>query len=74
MNVDKLPKGRNQPFYHVLVFDNTVRYVAEENITPIKPAEEDLVDLMKIAGKYFRRYDRHSGRFVSNLKWEFPDD
>jgi F-box protein 21 len=74
MKVDELNKGRNQPFYHVLVNDGTVRYVAEENVVPIKPSDDELIDLMKLAGRYFRKYDRVRGSFVSNVKTEFPDD
>uniref|UniRef100_A0A1I8H868 YccV-like domain-containing protein n=1 Tax=Macrostomum lignano TaxID=282301 RepID=A0A1I8H868_9PLAT len=32
MGVDRLPRGRDQPFYRVLVEDGSERYVAEENI------------------------------------------
>lgn len=72
MNVDTLPRGRNQPFYHVLVDDGSVRYVAEENIEPIKPTS--IAKLAPMAGKYFKRFDPGIGQFVSNVKTEFPDD
>ncbi|BFZ56327.1 hypothetical protein PYCC9005_003372 [Savitreella phatthalungensis] len=35
MRVDSLPYGRYQPFYHVLVADESVRYVAQENVLPL---------------------------------------
>ncbi|KAA8909794.1 Hemimethylated DNA-binding protein YccV like-domain-containing protein [Sphaerosporella brunnea] len=72
MNVETLPRGRNQPFYHVLVEDGTVRYVAEENIQPIRP--KNVSALIGLAGKYFKRFDAAEGRFVSNVEAEFPDD
>lgn len=56
------------------VSDGSHRYVAEENIVPFKPREEDLRDLMKLAGRYFKRFDKERGVFVSNVKWEYPDD
>jgi F-box protein 21 len=52
--------------------DKSVRYVAEENIQEVheKPAEE----ILNIAGRYFKRWDSQVGRFVSNIKDEYPDD
>ncbi|TFK30907.1 hypothetical protein FA15DRAFT_662973 [Coprinopsis marcescibilis] len=37
MNVDQLPRGRHQPFYHIYTdsYSNASTYVAEENIIPI---------------------------------------
>lgn len=29
---------------------------------------------MDVAGKFFRRFDRHKCTFVSNIKEYFPDD
>jgi F-box protein 21 len=54
------------------VDDSTVRYVAEENITPFKP--KNAGGLILLAGKYFKRFDKETGMFVSNMKTEFPDD
>ncbi|KAJ7110041.1 YccV-like-domain-containing protein [Mycena epipterygia] len=34
MNVGSLPRGANQPFYHVLSIDGSQRYVADDNIVP----------------------------------------
>jgi len=70
--VETLPRGRKQPFYHVLVEDGTVRYVAEENIRPVKP--KNVRSLIGLAGKYFKRFDPEEGKFVSNMHVEFPDD
>ena len=52
--------------------DKSIRYVAEENISALqeKPGEE----LMSVAGRYFKRWDEEEGRFVSNMRDEYPDD
>lgn len=55
------------------VNDGTVRYVAEENIA-ITQLEEVGQDLMDLAGRYFKRWDRSSGTFLSNIRDEYPDD
>jgi F-box protein 21 len=46
--------------------------VAEENIEIIKP--DIPISLMSLAGRYFKRWDRESHRFISNIKDEYPDD
>ena len=55
------------------VEDKSVRYVAQENIGVIEP---DVVspNLMAIAGQYFKRWDRTTKRFISNVRDEYPDD
>lgn len=52
--------------------DKTARYVAEENIelTSNFPSQP----MMKLAGRYFKRWDSKIGRFVSNIRDEYPDD
>ncbi|MCJ1378071.1 hypothetical protein MMC17_001167 [Xylographa soralifera] len=72
MRVHELPQGGHQSFYHVLGEDNSVRYVAEENIEIITP--EIPHNLMPLAGKHFKRWDKQARRFVSNVKDEYPDD
>jgi F-box protein 21 len=75
MGIDRLQAGRHQSFYHVLVEDRSVRYVAEENISLVLPDVEELPSsLMSIAGKHFKRWDRTVQAFVSNVKDEYPDD
>lgn len=75
MGIDRLQAGRNQSFYHVLVEDRSVRYVAEENIDLILPDIGDLPSsLTSIAGKHFKRWDGDAQAFVSNVKDEYPDD
>ncbi|KAJ5780871.1 hypothetical protein N7457_006031 [Penicillium paradoxum] len=75
MGIDRLEAGRHQSFYHVLVADRSVRYVAEENIEVILPRFADLPSgLIAIAGKHFKRWDQRKKMFVSNMKDEYPDD
>ncbi|KAJ5738253.1 hypothetical protein N7493_001408 [Penicillium malachiteum] len=75
MGIDRLQAGRHQSFYHVLVEDRSVRYVAEENIDLILPQMADLPQsLTMIAGKHFKRWDEDTRSFVSNLRDEYPDD
>ncbi|KAF3024083.1 hypothetical protein E8E15_010346 [Penicillium rubens] len=58
MGIDRLEAGRHQSFYHVLVADRSVRYVAEENIGIILPRFTELPkSLTAIAGKHFKRWD-----------------
>ncbi|KAJ5329003.1 hypothetical protein N7452_009393 [Penicillium brevicompactum] len=75
MGIDRLEAGRHQSFYHVLVEDRSVRYVAEENIEPVLLDFTDLPSsLTAIAGKHFKRWDEHNMRFISNMRDEYPDD
>lgn len=75
MGVDRLRAGRHQSFYHVLVEDKSVRYVAEENIEPIEPDISQMSKVfVKFAGKHFKRWDSTNRRFVSNLRDEYPED
>ncbi|KAJ5116503.1 hypothetical protein N7456_000851 [Penicillium angulare] len=75
MGIDRLQAGRHQSFYHVLVEDRSVRYVAEENIELIVPEMTDLPQsLTMIAGKHFKRWDGITHTFVSNVRDEYPDD
>ena len=54
------------------VEDKSVRYVAEENINIVKP--DMPYGLMGLAGKHFKRWDKESRSFVSNIRDEYPDD
>ena len=47
--------------------------MAEENIMEVTLMEPP-DGLEELAGKYFKRFDPESGRFVSNVRHEFPDD
>ena len=55
------------------VEDKSVRYVAEENVE-IENTEDPSPRLLAKAGRYFKRWDKGSRRFVSNIKDEYPDD
>ncbi len=75
--VHQLPRGQYQPFYNVLVDDESVRYVAEENIMVLTSSEitPEIRDGFPIEiGKWFKRYDEETGTFVSNICHEYPDD
>ncbi|CAN8104832.1 unnamed protein product [Discula destructiva] len=72
MRVDELPRGRRQPFYNIIAADKSSRYVAEENIAPLQDRPPE--SLMRLAGRYFKRWDQESGRFISNMRDEYPDD
>ena len=54
------------------VEDTSIRYVAEENVDIIEP--EIPASLMGLAGRYFKRWNKETHRFVSNVKDEYPDD
>lgn len=76
-HVDSLPQGRHQPFYNVLVEDESTRYVAEENVVLLKPEEitSEMVDTFPIEiGKWFKRFDTEEGIFISNVTDEYPED
>ena len=72
MGVHQLSRGRHQSFYHALVDDKSVRYVAEENIETVKWGFGS--SLMALAGQHFKRWDKATSKFVSNMKDEYPDD
>ncbi|KAG9567579.1 YccV-like-domain-containing protein, partial [Aureobasidium melanogenum] len=72
MRVEDLPRGREQSFYHIICEDESLRYVAEENIMVLE--EEPSTNLLKLAGRYFKRWDQENKVFVSNIKDEYPDD
>ncbi|KAF2257720.1 YccV-like-domain-containing protein [Lojkania enalia] len=74
MGVDRLAHGRHQSFYHVLVCDKSVRYVAEENISPATPLQQPSEAMLKLAGRHFKRWDEENHVFVSNVRDEYPDD
>ncbi|KAI9369452.1 Hemimethylated DNA-binding protein YccV like-domain-containing protein [Aspergillus egyptiacus] len=75
MGVDRLQSGRHQSFYHIIVEDKSVRYVAEENIHIITPDISELSpSLVAVAGRHFKRWDNTSREFVSNIRDEYPDD
>jgi F-box protein 21 len=36
--------------------------------------EEPSAQLLKLAGRYFKRWDKEEKGFVSNIRDEYPDD
>lgn len=83
MNVDSLPAGREQVFYHVVDENEGMRYVAEENIaimgrhwTGWLPGQVVVPNenVVRVAGKWAKRWDPQQERFVSNMEAEYPDD
>ena len=52
--------------------DKSNRYVAQDNI--VATDDEPTDALMKLAGRFFLRYDKVGKRFVSNMLEEYPDD
>eukprot|EP01024_Parvocaulis_polyphysoides_P049421 TRINITY_DN47864_c0_g1_i1.p2 TRINITY_DN47864_c0_g1~~TRINITY_DN47864_c0_g1_i1.p2 ORF type:complete len:202 (+),score=31.92 TRINITY_DN47864_c0_g1_i1:97-702(+) len=76
MGVDKLPLGRNQPFYHVLVDvrdrpGGQSTYVAQENIIPAQNATEIQHPLIN---ELFREFDGQKYVAGNKLKQLYPDD
>ena len=55
------------------VDDSSIRYVAEENIC-LRYLDEPRPELMNLAGRCFKRWDRSAKIFVSNIKDEYPDN
>ncbi|GAA6006943.1 hypothetical protein JCM11491_001449 [Sporobolomyces phaffii] len=73
MQVDRLPFGRDQPFYHVIVANGSNRYVAQENIT-FDPVNDDVIDRLladPTIGKYFRKIE---GRRRTGLEGEGEEE
>jgi len=52
--------------------DKSVRYVAQENISP--RSEGPYEELTEMAGRYFKRWDTEERIFVSNIREEYPQD
>ncbi len=48
--------------------------VAADNIEIIHDASEIDDDMFPLAGKFFKRFDRATCTFVSNIKEQYPHD
>ena len=72
MGVDDMPGGRRQPFYRIFGDDRSNRYVAQENIELLdgRPPQA----LLRLGGRFFKRWDDGEERFLSNIRDEYPDD
>ncbi|XP_012255244.2 F-box only protein 21-like [Athalia rosae] len=71
MGVGELSGGSNQPFYDVFAEDGSLRYTAQENLTPASPAE--LVHHYEM-GRYFCKFN--GTHYVPNAEKsrEYPED
>lgn len=56
------------------VCDNSVRYVAEENIELTGEDFQPSEAMLKLAGRHFKRWDEKNRTFVSNIRDEYPDN
>lgn len=48
--------------------------IAADNIELIDDFRDTDGNMFPMAGKFFRRFDPESCRFVSNMKEQYPDD
>jgi F-box protein 21 len=55
------------------VCDKSSRYVAEENIDPLVQTPPSKA-MLKLAGRYFKRWDEDRLIFVNNIRDEYPDN
>ncbi|KAJ6503359.1 Hemimethylated DNA-binding protein YccV like-domain-containing protein [Mycena vitilis] len=83
MKVRSLPRGANQPFYHVLSLDGSQRYVAEDNVQPLELLADLALQFFKEVPdipRYFSDAVTHPtscrGRWCLSpeLHWAYPDD
>ncbi|KAJ6519994.1 YccV-like-domain-containing protein [Mycena sanguinolenta] len=83
MNVHKLPRGADQPFYHVLSLDGGQRYVAEGNVNPRTLTTELASQFFKdvpVIARYFSDAqcfpDSRRGKFYPSpeIQRAYPDD
>ncbi|KAK7064086.1 F-box domain-containing protein [Favolaschia claudopus] len=83
MNVQRLDRGPDQPFYHVLSLDGGQRYVAEDNVIPIALTQELAHRFYKevpLIARYFSDAYTHPescrGRWKLSpeLELAYPDD
>ncbi|KAJ7361565.1 YccV-like-domain-containing protein [Mycena albidolilacea] len=83
MNVRNLPRGADQPFYHVLSLDGGQRYVAEDNINPRRLTAElalqffkDVSAIPRFFSDAYPHPDSCRGRWCLSpeLKHAYPDD
>lgn len=72
MGVDRLSGGREQPFYKIIGDDRSSRYVAQENIEVLEDTPPQA--LLRLGGRFFKRWDKNEKKFISNIRDEYPDD
>ncbi|KZS96053.1 hypothetical protein SISNIDRAFT_483454 [Sistotremastrum niveocremeum HHB9708] len=85
MQVNSLSRKASQPFYNVLTVGEMTRYVAEENIEPLRltwPLAKRLVDSIRDLGMFFCDFDvpsdsesREGGMVMTaELRHKHPDE
>jgi F-box protein 21 len=52
--------------------NNDSRHIAQDNIQILHEMPSE--DLLQTAGQYFKRWDEESGKFISNIQDDYPDD
>jgi F-box protein 21 len=72
--VGNLRRGGAQPFYNVAADDGSFRYVAEDNIRVTSDPPDSRSYLDQLVGRFFLRWDPTTKRFISNLKFQYPND
>ncbi|ROW01782.1 hypothetical protein VPNG_07809 [Cytospora leucostoma] len=65
---------RKKTFYTCLKHDHDRHVVAQDRIEIVRDPRLIPDALMHVAGKFFKRFDRKTCTFVSNIKEYFPDD
>ncbi|KAH8769214.1 hypothetical protein F5883DRAFT_66641 [Diaporthe sp. PMI_573] len=65
---------RKKTFYTCLKHDHDRHVVAQDRIEIVRDPRLIPDALMQMAGKFFKRFDRKTCTFVSNIKEYFPDD
>eukprot|EP01138_Halocafeteria_seosinensis_P004807 gb/GECG01004915.1/.p1 GENE.gb/GECG01004915.1/~~gb/GECG01004915.1/.p1 ORF type:complete len:292 (+),score=32.73 gb/GECG01004915.1/:1-876(+) len=77
MGIDRLKKGRNQPFYHCLAdlrdrAEPALTYVAQDNIVPVAP---DSPVYHPMAEKFFSQFINSVGYVPQEfVHYEYPED
>lgn len=65
---------RKKTFYTCLKHDHDRHVVAQDRIEIIRDPKLIPEALIQVAGKFFKRFDRKTCTFVSNIREYFPDD
>ncbi|KAG6040243.1 hypothetical protein E4U41_001118 [Claviceps citrina] len=63
--------------YHFMCFSSTgwePHIAVADNMEPIQDPSSISNDMFPMAGKFFKRFDPETCRFVSNIKEQYPDD
>ncbi|KAJ2904643.1 uncharacterized protein MKZ38_007479 [Zalerion maritima] len=72
---DSGPYSDMVPYYSCLRDSDTPKFVArEQNVEPVVDPKLVPLALVRMAGKYFKRFDRDNCVFISNIRERYPDD